>query len=111
MASHLPACLVPQGMLNMLVWDDMLVTPSGESSPLVSRVHVFNAFLGPVKTTDVGFYRDEYGYALTNTGKRYCMMHQFKSDRNKQFVDHLWRCVTARDPRHASNARVQARLV
>jgi hypothetical protein len=71
-----------QGLLNMLTWGNFLV-------PAVKDVVVFNNFYGPVKTCDVGGYRDEMGFLLNNNGRRYCVLHQFKEDRAPKFVAQL----------------------
>lgn len=78
-----------QGLLNMLVWDGLL---PDKARP----VTVFHNFYGPVKTTDVGGFRDEQGYLLNNSGRRYCLLHQFKPDRAPKFVALLQAQLRAR---------------
>lgn len=83
-----------QGLLNMLVWDGLV---PDEARP----VTVFHNFYGPVKTTDVGGFRDEQGYLINNSGRRYCLLHQFRHDRGPRFVALLQEQLRARKSKAA----------
>jgi Nucleotide-diphospho-sugar transferase len=72
-----------QVVLNALVW--------GRSLPPVPFV-VWTSFTGPVKTLDVGYYRDRFGLAYTNFGQPYCVLHQYKPDRAPSFFL-LWQKI------------------
>ena len=74
-----PSMCNDQGLLNVLVWQRTLVREG------VSRVTVWSDFHGPVKTLDVGYIRDRSGFAYTNYGYPYCVLHQYKGDRSQEF--------------------------
>jgi hypothetical protein len=83
-----------QGMHNILVWGNLLTE--------IGSVYVWDYFKGPVKTVDVGYVQDEFGRIINDNGLPYCVVHQFKEDRNGQFVANL----KHRFPLHAETARV-----
>lgn len=80
-----------QGLLNILVWQQLLVREG------VSRVYVWSNFHGPLKTLDVGYFRDSKGFAYTNDGFPYCVLHQYKGSRSPEFQE-MWE-VIASSPR------------
>ena len=70
-----------QAIHNMIFW--------GDSMPQIRQVYVWDYFRGPVKTLDSGFIRDEFGRITNELGAPYCVVHQFKGDRNPKFLKHL----------------------
>jgi len=77
-----------QGLLNILVWKQILIQRG------VSRVVVWNNFYGPLKTLDVGYFRDSVGFAYTNYGYPYCILHQYKGDRSPEFQK-MWEIIAS----------------
>jgi len=69
-----------QGIHNMLIWSNSFQD---------FNVYVWDYWDGPVKHTDVGFLRDQYGTIMNEQGLPYCVIHQFKFDRNSAFLNEL----------------------
>ncbi len=70
-----------QPIHNILIWGNLLSD--------IRSVHVWDYFLGPVKTIDAGYIQDEFGRIINDHGLPYCVVHQFKEDRNGFFVEGL----------------------
>lgn len=43
---------------------------------------VYDQFGGPVKNMDVGYIVDAWGYIYNEQGNKYCVLHQFRAQRN-----------------------------
>jgi len=69
-----------QGIHNMLLW---------QNSFRAVDVYVWDDWDGPVKPLDVGYLRDQFGRVLNEQGFPYCVIHQFKPDRNAHFMSEL----------------------
>jgi hypothetical protein len=82
-----------QPIHNILIWGNILTD--------IDAVYVWDYFTGPVKTIDVGYIMDEFGRVINENGIPYCVIHQFKADRNPyvQTLDTMF-------PLHASTRRV-----
>jgi hypothetical protein len=78
-----------QGLLNILVWQRSLIREID-----IRRVFVWNNFEGPLKTLDVGYFRDSSGLAYTNSGYPYCVLHQYKGDRSPEFEE-MWEKIAS----------------
>ena len=52
-------------------------------------VKVWDYWDGPVKHMDVGYLSDNYGRIINEQGLPYCVIHQFKPERNMAFVQEL----------------------
>jgi len=77
-----------QGLLNILVWQRILVREG------VSRVYIWSNFHGPLKTLDVGYFRDRSGFAYNNDGYPYCILHQYKGSRSPEF-QLMWETIVS----------------
>jgi len=82
-----------QAVHNILIWGDLLRGVD---------VFVWDYFRGPVKTLDVGYLQDEFGRIINDDGLPYCVVHQYKADRNAQFFQGL----TSKFPLHRRAERV-----
>ena len=85
-----PSLCNDQGIHNALIWTKALLSPD------VPRIFVWNTFHGPLKTLDVGFYRDSYGMAYTDHGSPYCVLHQYNKNRSPDFVDQWSKILSTR---------------
>ena len=63
-----------QPIHNILIWGNLLKD--------INTVYVWDYFTGPVKTIDVGYIMDDFGRVINENGLPYCVIHQFKADRN-----------------------------
>lgn len=73
-----------QGMLNILVWTNLIAQHQKST-----RVVVWDCFEGPVKTLDVGGLRDAHGKFYNEKGALYPLVHQFRPTRQSGFVADL----------------------
>ena len=84
-----------QGMLNILVWTNLLTFGPRGAPP---KVYVWDCFEGPVKTLDVGGLRDEKGRFYNERGALYPLVHQFRATRQSKFVKALAHVFPQREP-------------
>jgi len=78
-----------QPIHNILVWGNLLTG--------IDAVYVWDCFSGPLKTIDTGYLQDEFGRIINDKGSPYCVIHQFKRDRNPDFVQKLQRMFPVHD--------------
>ena len=85
-----PSLCNDQGIHNALIWTKAILSPD------VPRIFVWNTFHDPLKTLDVGFYRDSYGMAYTDHGSPYCVLHQYNKNSSPDFVDQWSKILSTR---------------
>ena len=83
-----------QAIHNMIFW--------GDAMPQIREVYIWDYFRGPVKTLDVGYIQDEFGRITNELGAPYCVIHQFKEERNPKFFKLLRKLF----PLHNDSRRV-----